>query len=92
MVVRCPAPAPHVTAARRASPLPLLRVHPGVQVTVSNLGIGRNPALWGEDADEFRPERWFERAEVEEQRLAVTESNRKPTRLLAYSVAPPPRQ
>lgn len=39
------------------SPGPLL-IPKGVGVNVSNHQYQHNKALWGEDADEFRPERW----------------------------------
>lgn len=32
----------------------------GTTIGWSTLGLMRNVKLWGEDADVFRPERWFE--------------------------------
>ena len=32
----------------------------GDMISVNFDAMHRDPALWGEDADEFRPERWFE--------------------------------
>jgi len=31
----------------------------GTNVTVSIFGINRDPAIWGEDAAEWKPERWL---------------------------------
>ena len=36
----------------------------GVSVLVSPYLIGRQKSVWGEDADQFRPERWFEKKGV----------------------------
>lgn len=35
-------------------------VPPGVAVGISPYIVGRNKKLWGDDADEFRPERWLQ--------------------------------
>ncbi|KAF5599556.1 cytochrome P450 monooxygenase [Fusarium pseudoanthophilum] len=36
-------------------------VPPGVDVGLNPCIIGRNEGVWGQDADEFRPERWLKR-------------------------------
>ncbi|KIY74189.1 cytochrome P450 [Cylindrobasidium torrendii FP15055 ss-10] len=36
-----------------------IRVQPGDLILVSNLGINTDPAIWGPDAHEFKPERWM---------------------------------
>ncbi|KAF5001839.1 hypothetical protein FDECE_10828 [Fusarium decemcellulare] len=48
-------------------------VPPGTGVGLSPYIIGRNKGVWGQDADEFRPERWLQRddedSEAYQQRL-----------------------
>ncbi|KAJ3548445.1 hypothetical protein NM208_g992 [Fusarium decemcellulare] len=48
-------------------------VPPGASVGLSPYIIGRNKGVWGQDADDFRPERWLQRddedSEVYQQRL-----------------------
>jgi benzoate 4-monooxygenase len=33
---------------------------PGAVLSVPSYTIHRDPAVWGDDVEEFRPERWFE--------------------------------
>lgn len=35
------------------------------RVLVSIIGANRNKDVWGDDADEFKPERWLDRREKE---------------------------
>lgn len=37
-----------------------LHIPGGTVVGYSTFGLSRNKAVWGADADVFRPERWFE--------------------------------
>lgn len=48
-----------------------VRIEPGTLIIVPIEAIGRLKSLWGEDADEFRPERWDddEQASMEGKRL-----------------------
>ena len=50
-------------------------VPPGTAVGMNPYIIGRNKSVWGDDADEFRPERWLqldgENDEVYQQRLRI---------------------
>ncbi|KAK3374301.1 cytochrome P450 [Lasiosphaeria ovina] len=39
---------------------PLKMIPPGTAVGVNAYVLGRNPSLWGADADVFRPERWLD--------------------------------
>jgi len=39
---------------------------PGTAVGINPYIIGRNRKLWGDDADEFRPERWLQAADETE--------------------------
>lgn len=36
----------------------------GTILSVPSYSIHRDPTVWGEDAEEYRPERWFERDPV----------------------------
>ena len=40
----------------------------GAVLSVPTYTIHRDKAVWGEDADAFRPERWFEQDKVEVQK------------------------
>jgi cytochrome P450 len=48
------------------------RIPPSVQVGISPIAQNRDRAIWGEDADVFRPERWLE---SEEQARFLESSN-----------------
>lgn len=37
-----------------------VRVSPGTLIIIPIEALGRDPKVWGQDADEFRPERWFD--------------------------------
>lgn len=43
-----------------------LRIPPGLCIILPLEALGRNREWWGDDADEFRPERWGEDAEGDE--------------------------
>lgn len=40
----------------------------GTVLSVPSYTIHRDPAVWGEDIEEFRPERWFEGDQAEIQK------------------------
>ena len=41
----------------------------GTEIGFSQWAVGRNRDIWGEDADEFRPERWLDDISAEEWRV-----------------------
>jgi len=56
------------TSGRVYTELPIPK---GTTVTISTLGYNLNRDLWGPDAYEFRPERWFEMSEQVESPVGV---------------------
>ena len=46
-------------------------------ITINIMGCNRNPKLWGEDADEWKPERWLQpmRDEVVQAKIPGVYSN-----------------
>ena len=45
-----------------------VHVHPGQIIAIPvRDGLNRDPLIWGDDADEYRPERWFEPGTGEKQ-------------------------
>jgi hypothetical protein len=57
------------------------RVYPGQRLSYSTFAMGRSKRIWGEDADEFRPERW-----IDEKGSVKTESAFKYRELFARTI------
>ncbi|KAK4508475.1 hypothetical protein PRZ48_002214 [Zasmidium cellare] len=67
-------PAIPVTARDAVRPTQLARQHvpAGTQIIICPWAINRNEALWGDDANEFKPERWIDIDETGKQRANNT--------------------
>ncbi|EST08173.1 Cytochrome P450 [Kalmanozyma brasiliensis GHG001] len=58
--MRVTPPVPRtIRIANKASTIDGLYVPKGTLLPISNRAINMDPEVWGEDAEEFKPERWF---------------------------------
>ncbi|KAJ7070036.1 cytochrome P450 [Mycena amicta] len=70
-----PPPAPPPCRDRQGRVLTSIRVKKGDIITVPIQAINKSKAIWGDDAWEFRPERWSEEAAAAEEVLWGTEKS-----------------